>query len=170
LNEVKNLNSEVRKRLKKIQTRTVISNDKQSHETIDLKNTGYQFCNEESINALSFNQQLIDRFSQGALLPDFLVFLGPKLRVINPTDTNYLSKLEELSQSPLPMNSCVILDGKRIIIRKDALKGTLEIMLYVYDLLCLIPNNAELKYLNENEILDLLNWESEHYRQSQNKI
>jgi hypothetical protein len=55
-------------------------------------------------------------------------------------------------------------------VRADALKGTLEIMRCVYDLLSLIPDNADLKYLNENETLALLNWESEHYRQNQNKL
>jgi hypothetical protein len=55
-------------------------------------------------------------------------------------------------------------------VRADALKGTLEIMRCVYDLLSLIPDNTDLKYLNENETLALLNWESEHYRQNQNKL
>ena len=32
-----------------------------------------------------------------------------------------------------------------------------------------IPDNVDLQYLSENEISFLLNWEAEHYRQSQNK-
>jgi hypothetical protein len=104
------------------------------------------------------------------LLPDFLVFLGPSLKTINPADSNFLDKIKKLSQNPLPLNSCIILADRGIIVRADALKGTLEIIRCVYDLLSLIPDNADLKYLNENETLALLNWESEHYRQNQNKL
>jgi hypothetical protein len=68
----------------------------------------------------------------------------------------------------LPFNSCIILNKHGVIIRDDALKGTLEIIRCAYDLLCLIPDSADLKYLNEDEIKDLLNWEAEHYRQQQN--
>ena len=101
---------------------------------------------------------------------DFLVFLGPSLKTINPADSNFIDKIKKLSQNPLPLNSCIILAGRGIIVRADALKGTLEIMRCVYDLLSLIPDNADLKYLDENETLALLNWESEHYRQNQNKL
>lgn len=171
LDEVKKLNDEVRKRLKKLQTKTVIeSQSTNSEEIINLKDTGYQFCKDETINTLAFHQPSIDKLSRGVLLPDFLVFLGPQLRVIDPTESNFLSKIEKLSQSPLPFNSCVIIANKGIIIRNDALKGTLEIVRCVYNLFSLIPDNAELKYLEENESLALLNWESEHYRQNQNKL
>ena len=169
LNEIKSLNDQVRKRLEKLQTRQIISNDKKSHGKIDLKDTGYQFCKEELINSLAFNHQSIERLSQGALLPDFLVFLGAKLKVISSEESKLLYKLEKLSQSPLPFDSCIIIIDEGVAIRDDALNGTLEIIHYVCNLMTLIPDNADLKYLNENETSDLLNWESEHYRQSQNK-
>jgi rhamnose utilization protein RhaD (predicted bifunctional aldolase and dehydrogenase) len=171
LNEIKNLNNEIRRRLKILQNRTIMGPPtKHFEEIINLKDTGYQFCEDESINALAFHQPSIDKLSQGMLLPDFLVFLGPSLKTINPADSNFLDKIKKLSQNPLPLNSCIILADRGIIVRADALKGTLEIMRCVYDLLSLIPDNADLKYLNENETLALLNWESEHYRQNQNKL
>ena len=77
-------------------------------------------------------------------------------------------RLKKLSQTPLPFNSCIILAKNGVLIRDDALKGTLEIIRCAYDLLCLMPDSLDLKYLNENEIKDLLNWEAEHYRQKQN--
>jgi len=169
LNQVRKLNDEVRKRLNQLEARTFFSNDKKPHEKIDLEGTGYKFCKERFINSLAFNQQLIQRLSQGALLPDFLVFLGPNLKVISPTDKNLLSKLKKLSKGPLPFNSCIILVNKGVIIRNDALKGTLEIIRYACNLISLIPDHADLKYLNESEASALLDWESEHYRQSQNK-
>jgi rhamnose utilization protein RhaD (predicted bifunctional aldolase and dehydrogenase) len=171
LNEIKNLNNEIRRRLKILQNRTIMgSPTKHFEKIITLKDTGYQFCEDESINALAFHQPSIDKLSQGMLLPDFLVFLGPSLKTINPADSNFIDKIKKLSQNPLPLNSCIILTGRGIIVRTDALKGTLEIMRCVYDLLSLIPDNADLKYLDENETLALLNWESEHYRQNQNKL
>ena len=169
LNQVRKLNDEVRKRLNQLEARTFFSNDKKPHEKIDLEGTGYKFCKERFINSLAFNQQLIQRLSQGALLPDFLVFLGPNLKVISPTDKNLLSTLKKLSKGPLPFNSCIILVNKGVIIRNDALKGTLEIIRYACNLISLIPDHADLKYLNESEASALLDWESEHYRQSQNK-
>ena len=62
-----------------------------------------------------------------------------------------LSTLKKLSKSPLPFNSCIILENKGVIIRNDALKGTLEIIRYACNLISLIPDHADLKYLNESE-------------------
>ena len=85
------------------------------------------------------------------LLPDFLVFLGPKISVLNPKDEGLQDRLRILSQTPLPFNSCIILAEHGVLIRNDALKGTLEIIRCAYDLLCLIPDSLDLKYLNEND-------------------
>ncbi|MDA9659571.1 class II aldolase/adducin family protein [Alphaproteobacteria bacterium] len=168
LEEVKKLSHEVRYRFKKTQGQILDEPTEVIDEEIDLKNTGYKYCRDKFINTLAFQKPWIDKLSQGVLLPDFLVFLGPKITIINPKDEGFLDKLKKLSQTPLPSYSCIILAEHGVLIRDDALKGTLEIIRCVRDLLCLIPDSASLKYLSEDEIKDLLNWEAEHYRQQQN--
>ena len=168
LEEVKKLNHEVRYRFKNLQVKILDKPTKVIDEEIDLKNTGYKYCRDNYINNLAFQKLWIDKLSQGVLLPDFLVFLGPKISVLNHKDEGLQDRLKKISQTPLPFNSCIILAEHGVLVRDDALKGTLEIIRCVHDLLCLIPDSADLKYLNEDEIKDLLNWESEHYRQKQN--
>jgi rhamnose utilization protein RhaD (predicted bifunctional aldolase and dehydrogenase) len=168
LEEVKKLNYEVRFRLKKLQGQILDEPIKVIDKGVDLKNTGYKYCRNNFINNLAFQKPWIDKLSQGVLLPDLLVFLGPKISVLNPKDKGFQDILKKLSQTPLPYNSCIILAEHGVLVRDDALKGTLEIIRCVHDLLCLIPDSADLKYLNEDEIKDLLNWEAEHYRQQQN--
>ena len=168
LEEVKKLNHEVRYRLKKLQGQILNESTKVIDGGVDLKNTGYKYFRDIFINNLAFQKRWVDKLSQGVLLPDLLVFLGPKISVLNPKNKGFQDILKKLSQTPLPYNSCIILDEHGVIVRDDALKGTLEIIRCVHDLLCLIPDSADLKYLNEDEIKDLLNWEAEHYRQQQN--
>ena len=168
LEEVQKLNHEVRFRLKKLQGKIFYGISQEIDKEVNLKNTGYKYCRDNFINNIAFQKPWIDKISKGVFLPDFLVFLGPKISILNPKDEGLQDRLKKLSQTPLPFNSCIILAKNGVLIRDDALKGTLEIIRCAYDLLCLMPDSLDLKYLNENEIKDLLNWEAEHYRQKQN--
>lgn len=170
LEEIRHLYQDIRVRLKKLHNKNSIkSNIKPANRVVDLRNTGYKFCKDESVNSLAFYQPWIDKLTNGVLLPDFLVFLGPKLLALNPNEDDFIEKLNKSSKAPLPFNSCIVLVGYGIIVRNDALRGTLEIIRCVHDLLSLIPDNADLQYLNSNETSFLLNWEAEHYRQKQNQ-
>ena len=40
----------------------------------------------------------------------------------------------------------------------------------LYELMHRVPEEEELEYFNDNQILSLLNWEAEHYRQKLNQI
>ena len=170
LHEIKKLIAEVRLRLKiKINKPLIIDQEHLIHSKINLKNSGYSFCNDKFINNLAFYQPWIEKLSKGVVLPDFLIFLGPKFVVLNHNDNYLLDKLKKLSDVPLPFNSCVILANNGVLIRNDALKGTIEIAQSVYELMCRIPDTADLKYLNEKQTGELINWEAEHYRQKLNK-
>lgn len=170
LNEIKKLIAEVRLRLKtKINKPLIIEPEHLIHSKINLKNSGYSFCNDKFINNLAFYQPWIEKLSKGVVLPDFLIFLGPNFVVLNHNDKDLLDKLKKLSDVPLPFNSCVILANNGVLIRNDALKGTIEIAQSVYELMCRIPDTADLKYLNEKQTGELINWEAEHYRQKLNK-
>lgn len=170
LNEIKKLIAEVRLRLKiKINKPLIIDQEHLIHSKINLKNSGYSFCNDKFINNLAFYQPWIEKLSKGVVLPDFLIFLGPNFVVLNHNDKDLLDKLKKLSDVPLPFNSCVILANNGVLIRDDALKGTIEIAQSVYELMCRISDTADLKYLNEKQTGELINWEAEHYRQKLNK-
>lgn len=170
LNEIKKLIEEVRLRLKtKINKPLIIEPEYLINSKINLKNSGYSFCKDKLINNLAFYQPWIQKLSKGVALPDFLIFLGPNFVVLNHNDKDLFDKLKKLSDVSLPFNSCVILIDKGVLIRNDALKGTLEIARSAYDLMCRIPDTADLKYLNEKQTGELINWEAEHYRQQLNK-
>ena len=67
-------------------------------------------------------------------------------------------------------NSCIILSGYGVIIRKDSLNGTIEMIKLLYELMHRVPEEEELEYFNDGQVLSLLNWEAEHYRQKLNQI
>jgi rhamnose utilization protein RhaD (predicted bifunctional aldolase and dehydrogenase) len=170
LTEIKKLIEDVRLRLKTQINKSSTTETKYLIESkINLKNSGYSLCKDKFINNLAFYKPWIVNLSKGVVLPDFLIFLGPNFVVLNQNDKNLFDKLKKLSNVSLPFNSCVILVDYGILIRDDALKGTLEITRSVYDLMCRIPDTANLKYLNEKQIGELINWEAEHYRQQLNK-
>jgi len=99
-----------------------------------------------------------------------LVFLGPKILQINPDKKNLPIELNKLSKLSLPFNSCIILSGYGVIIRKDSLNGAIEMIKLLYELMHRVPKEEELEYFNDDQVLSLLNWEAELYRQKLNQI
>ncbi len=171
LDEVKQLNLKIRENLKKEVIKKVKLNYKNNVLfEINLKNTQYKLLNEDYAFALANNKTWLKKISFGSFLPDLLVFLGPKVLTIEPNLENLSVTLNKLSKLSLPLNTCVILAGVGVIVRKDSLKGTTELIRLLYELMLLVPDEAKLEYFNNDQISELLNWEAEHYRQYLNKI
>lgn len=171
LDEIKKLNLKIRDRLQSELNKNIIIKPKDYNNLeINLNNTQYKLLNEDYAFILANNKSWLKKISLGAFLPDILVFLGPKILQINPIKNKLSFELNKLSKLSLPFNSCIILSGYGVIIRKDSLNGTIEMIKLLYELMHRVPEEEELEYFNDNQILSLLNWEAEHYRQKLNQI
>lgn len=171
LDEIKKLNLKIRGRLQNELNKNIIIKPKDYNNfEINLNNTQYKLLNEDYAFILANNKSWLKKISLGAFLPDILVFLGPKILQINPIKKKLSFELNKLSKLSLPFNSCIILSGYGVIIRKDSLNGTIEMIRLLYELMHRIPEEEELEYFSDNQILSLLNWEAEHYRQKLNQI
>ena len=171
LEEIKKLNFKIRECLQNELNKNIIvkSKDNSNYE-MNLKNTQYKLLDEDYAFDLANNKSWLKKISLGAFLPDVLVFLGPKILQIKPDEKKLSFKLNKLSKLSLPFNSCIILSGYGVIIRNDSLNGTIEMIKLLSELMHRVPEEEELEYFNDGQVLSLLNWEAEHYRQKLNQI
>ena len=171
LDEIKKLNLKIRDCLQnELNKNIIIKSENNNNFKINLKNTQYKILNEDYAFDLANNKSWLKKISLGAFLPDVLIFLGPKILQIKPDEKKLSFKLNKLSKLSLPFNSCIILSGYGVIIRKDSLNGTVEMIKLLYELMHRVPEEEELEYFNDGQVLSLLNWEAEHYRQKLNQI
>ena len=171
LDEIKKLNLKIRDCLQnELNKNIIIKSENNNNFEINLKNTQYKILNEDYAFDLANNKSWLKKISLGAFLPDVLIFLGPKILQIKPDEKKLSFKLNKLSKLSLPFNSCIILSGYGVIIRKDSLNGTVEMIKLLYELMHRVPEEEELEYFNDGQVLSLLNWEAEHYRQKLNQI
>ena len=171
LEEIKKLNLKIRDCLKNELNKNIITKSKNNNNfEINLNNTQYKLLNEDYAFDLANNKSWLKKISLGAFLPDILVFLGPKILQIKPDEKKLSFKLNKLSKLSLPFNSCIILSGYGVIIRKDSLNGTIEMIKLLSELMHRVPEEEKLEYFNDGQVLSLLNWEAEHYRQKLNQI
>jgi len=171
LDEIKKLNLKIRDCLQnELNKNIIIKSEDNNNFEINLNNTQYKILNEDYAFDLANNKSWLKKKSLGAFLPDVLIFLGPKILQIKPDEKKLSFKLNKLSKLSLPFNSCIILSGYGVIIRKDSLNGTIEMIKLLYELMHRVPEEEELEYFNDGQVLSLLNWEAEHYRQKLNQI
>ena len=171
LDEIKKLNLKIRDCLQnELNKNIIIKSEDNNNFEINLNNTQYKILNEDYAFDLANNKSWLKKISLGAFLPDVLIFLGPKILQIKPDEKKLSFKLNKLSELSLPFNSCIILSGYGVIIRKDSLNGTIEMIKLLYELMHRVPEEEELEYFNDGQVLSLLNWEAEHYRQKLNQI
>ena len=171
LDEIKKLNLKIRDCLQnELNKNIIIKSEDNNNFEINLNNTQYKILNEDYAFDLANNKSWLKKISLGAFLPDVLIFLGPKILQIKPDEKKLSFKLNKLSKLSLPFNSCIILSGYGVIIRKDSLNGTIEMIKLLYELMHRVPEEEELEYFNDGQVLSLLNWEAEHYRQKLNQI
>ena len=168
LSELKFTMRDIGKRLESQFKRSVEKPQMPRKRNFNIKGTGYTFCDDEHINELALKPNWRQRLSQGMLMPDCVVFLGPSIPSVDPYEIGFCEKLTKLSSSDLPLNSCISLVDHGMIIRDDALKGTEEMIRCLHDLMSMLPDDVDLNYLNNDIIQSLLNWDAEKYRQKQN--
>ncbi|WP_111538168.1 class II aldolase/adducin family protein [Palleronia aestuarii] len=131
--------------------------------------TGYIPAPEGPLHDLAVRPDLIELATKGPFAPDFLVFFGPDVRIVDPGAT-LPARLAEFTEVPAPFNSLVIVRDHGVLLRRDALSGTAELAGALYDVLARFAamGAPHLRYFDDAEARALLDWDAEKYRQSLN--
>ncbi|NHF72330.1 class II aldolase/adducin family protein [Paracoccus xiamenensis] len=135
-----------------------------------LEGTGYAPAQVPDGHDLALSQALCALAGNCAIAPDFVVFFGPSVPILQP-GPDLPARLSALSAQPLPLNAVVLVEGQGALIRTDAMRGTEALLAgYAQVLKRYLSNGGgEIRYFSPAECAELLNWEAEKYRQAQNR-
>jgi len=101
----------------------------------------------------------------GMLYPDQVVFLGSTMSYYDKLNSEQ-SLAEYIAENNFP--SFIIIRGTGVLVSDNAKKDVDEMLRCHAEVLTRIGANEKLRYLTENEVDGLLNWEPEKYRRSLN--
>jgi len=120
--------------------------------------SAYAPADDPLVHALGFDARAIEIAERGALYPDHVIFLGP--------DTGVYSGGELPLEADVPM---IIVPGQGVVLARKASRGAQALARCLADVLLRLPKAAPLRFLDENEIGQLINWDAEKYRQKLNR-
>ncbi len=124
-------------------------------------NTQYRPSNCVDTHAVAMDDIALTVAAGGSMYPDHVIFLGSGTQVVSP----YVSIAEIVSQLESEPSSIVV-PGSGVIMHKDANASQHAMARCLSDVCLRIDSQASVRYLNDDEEYQLLNWEAESYRQS----
>jgi len=129
------------------------------------KNIPYVPADSEDIHSIATNSQKLKIASQGIFYPDHVVFLGAELCVIQSQE-QIAANIENYHNKYSLMPVAVYVENIGVLVLKD-IKPAAEVMLLALAyVLMRLDLSVEYNYLSKQEVLQLLNWEAEKYRQT----
>ena len=129
------------------------------------KQLNMRFAKHQIIHSLAIDEISYKYCNQknGILYPDQAVFLGSKMNCYNgPIDKQAITLFFEKENS-LPY---IIIKGKGVLVSKNVSNDVDEMLRCHAEVLLRIDKNQKLRYLTNDEVSRLLNWEAEKYRQT----
>lgn len=123
---------------------------------------GYQFIDNTEINYLAHDQKALKLIEQKwVLYPDHAVFLGGISPLILPNETPEAFFLR-MNTHP----ACIIVPYQGVLVQYPNKKEVIDMLLCYAAVLQRIENDDAVVALPQKEIIGLLNWDAEKYRQS----
>jgi len=128
-----------------------------------LKHSKYELLNDLLIQSMAFDSVAITIIKEGATYPDHVVFLG--------ADPLYVTTIEEFKRYIRKNNKVrdvVIVEDLGVFVLSDLSEGAKAMLHCLANVLLRINPGDEIKYLTLDEIMELVNWDAEKYRQKSN--
>lgn len=155
--------NEVEKRLLPPAQPSVALDQSKIEALAKLLPTGSRLPANPKVNLLGQDPRFMELATTGSLYPDNVVFIGPAFSSVAPSDLQEL--VNALSTTPF----CTIVEGLGVVLGQNC-SESLEAQLECLVLLCpTLPDISELKYLSNNQVAELLNWDEEKLRQALDK-
>ena len=151
----------VEKKLKRTIRKTKKDNSNKLLSVINK--SGYRLSKHKITHAIAMDRLALKIVKTGTLYPDHVVFLGP-----GPMKVISIAEFKNALKDPLYVNSnsVIIVRDFGVVISRD-FSDNAESMLYcLASVLLRIQKGEELRYLTQEEELELMDWDAEKYRQS----
>lgn len=121
----------------------------------------FSWVMDPDIEALAIDPSLLDYVKNNwVMYPDHAVFLGPKACIAE------LSDIDERNSDALATSSFIFVPHLGVLKHEKVTVSELDQLLCYSDVLRRIYVNTDLRNLNYNEVLALIDWDAEKYRQS----
>ena len=121
----------------------------------------FSWVMDPDIEVLAIDPSLIDYVENNwVMYPDHAVFLGPKACIVE------LGDIDEQNSDALAKNSFIFVSQLGVLKNKKATMAELDQLLCYSDVLKRIYVNTDLRNLEYDEVLALIDWDAEKYRQS----
>jgi rhamnose utilization protein RhaD (predicted bifunctional aldolase and dehydrogenase) len=128
--------------------------------------SGYHVCDDTQLNQLAVDQRLVQRLrTSWALYPDHVVFLGPEPIILDTTTQP--SDLETIFRTKHPF---VFAIGHGVYESSDATLAQKSQLRCYYDVVIRQSTNDTLTTLTQKQVWELVSWESEKHRVSQDVL
>jgi len=115
------------------------------------RSNGLALPDDPRLHDLALDPVACESTKRGALFPDQVVFLGPRLGVLG----------DESIASP-----CRLVPGVGVLVDRGLTPGQAQLLLCLALLLVRVAAGAPLSWLPDDEVAALLGWEAERYRKS----
>lgn len=112
---------------------------------------GLALPDDARLHAIAIDPVSCERAIRGVLFPDQVVFLGPRLALVD----------DDTIESP-----CRLVPGQGVLVDPDLTSGQAQLLLCLALLLPRLPEGAGLAWLPDDEVAALLGWEAERYRKA----
>lgn len=160
---VESIDITLRKLLLKLETKPRHFENNLSNEALatDFLNSSYVLSSDSNVNMLATNTELISRIKNDwALYPDHIVFLGEEATIVS--DARELVKLLKSAASP----NFIFVMGKGVYESPQITNAHRAQLRCYYDVLTRQVNSEKLISFSSLQVAELLNWDSEKYRQN----
>jgi rhamnose utilization protein RhaD (predicted bifunctional aldolase and dehydrogenase) len=127
-----------------------------------IRKSNFRMSKHKIVHSIARDDIALEVVKTGVLYPDHVVFLGP-----GPMKVLSIDELEiGIKNSILNNNNVIIVRDFGVIVQHD-FSDNAESMLYcLSSVLLRLQEGEELKYLSQEDEMELMDWDAEKYRQS----
>ncbi len=129
--------------------------------------SGYRLPSHPEAHAVATDPVSCRIAAGGSMYPDHVIFLGEGVAVAGPEENAAKVAAREQAEGRNPV--LILFPGKGVLIRDDANAGAEAMARCLADVTARIDADAGIRYLSDDEVAALLNWDAEKYRQALNK-
>ena len=128
--------------------------------------TNYQICADLQLNQLALDERLAKRLrTSWALYPDHVVFLG-----VEPVILDAFTQPVELEHISVTKPPFIFVIGHGVYESKDVTLAQKSQLRCYYDVVIRQPTDHTLTTLSQKQVFELVSWESEKHRVSQDTL
>ena len=117
----------------------------------------------EEVHCLGIDSFAFKTLLNKPLYPDHVVFLGSIAPVVHKGEDpiECLLKYNNLHKCSA---SYLVVEGQGVLVSPSISQASQEMLLCLAKLMMRLPSNEELRYLTNNEVMELVDWDAEKYR------